>query len=211
MLDFLIGGKSINKQRRLADRFADEYYDSGKLNPKRDFYNDLAEEGIADDPIRSQLVKQIFASTQIPMSQQTGQGSSLAALQFMDANKASALADAEGKLGIQEEQAKLQGRQGLAEVESEMRTMEQTRLAAKQQNRLQAESEANSRKMKLLGSAIGLGTTILGAPAGEVGNSLLGGILGFGGGKEKGFVTGDKLDKSLKNELINTGYSTGWY
>lgn len=163
-LDFVIGKRSLNKQRKLADEFVDRFYNPDKLDPMLDEYNRVAAEGINDDEIRSGAVKDIFASAQIPKSV-AGSGVDLASLQQSDFNKASAITDMNTQLGLADENAKDEGRKGVAQVLTQMREMDAQRDAGKIQNRLDIEAEASSRKQKFLGGFLKLGVAAVATAA----------------------------------------------
>lgn len=152
ILDFLTGRKQLERQQSLADDFVNRYYDSSVYEPQLDEAQRQATEGIADEEIRAQGVQSIFASTQTPMTVSQGRG--LSALQQFNEARSSALAELEGNIGIQETQAKQEGRSQTANIMSQMRQTETQRRAALAQNRLDIEAESQRRK-GALGAGLG--------------------------------------------------------
>lgn len=156
ILDFLTGREGLERQRRLADRFVEEAYNTDAFSPVLEEARVRATEGIQEEPIRTEGLKRIFASTQTPMIN-AGQGGSLAALQQFDQARMSALADLEGQVGIMDEQAMQEGRSSVANILSQIRQTRTQRNAALAQNRLDIEAESQRRKMGLIGGIAKLG------------------------------------------------------
>lgn len=201
ILDFIMGG-DIKEQKRTADRFVNKAYDSDQFLPSYEESRRLAGEGIDDASIRTQGVKQVYSSTNTPIAP-VGQGSGLASLQRSDEARASAVADMETQIGIQEEQAKKQGRMSAAQIRTQMKQMDAKRIAGLEQNRLDMLAE-QSRRKKALGSILGKAAgTIAGVAIPGIGTAAAAGIGALAGGVTggaEGAVTGALSGATTKME-----------
>jgi hypothetical protein len=144
-------------------------------------------QGIDEAPIRESIVQNVFATNATPITA-AGQGSALAALQQNDRAANMALSNAELGVAAQDEQIKFDARNRVAQIMSQKNQMEATRQAKLKENRLLIEQEAQSRKMKLIGTALGFGIAAAGgAPA-------IGGAIGKGFGNLFGKEQEENVD-----------------
>lgn len=214
-LDFLVDEDSVREQQRLADKAAKERFDPSDLMPQLTQSMEVAQEGIADEEIRKQLISRIFSQGMEDNITELSGGSQARALAFaqrMQQERQSNLAEAETQLSLKEEQAKRAGEQAVAETRSKQEQIRSQREARIEENRLQAEAEIERRK-KQLGATVGkLFGTVAGSflgPAGAAAGGALGGALAGGSGAVAGGVSGatTSLGRQMSSDEISENFS----
>jgi hypothetical protein len=197
LLDFLIGQDEIDRQREASDRAAREQFDPSQLDPVLEQATRTAQEGIDDEPVRRNLLEQIFTDTgnqQVSGLVGGSQSRGLAFLDKMNQQTLETLGQAESRLAQAESQAKQEGQEKVAQTMAKRNELAARRDAQIAQNRAMAEAEASRRK-KQLGATVGkLAGTVAGSALGPLGaagaGAAVGGILGGGEGAAVGGMTG---------------------
>lgn len=158
-LDGLIGAKSVRKQRRLADEFANKMYDPTVLAGQVSESMRLGTEGLATDAIRENIINQIFQRN-LPNDAAAFGGNSasfISAMGAADQSLADALSQAELNLSIEDEQAKAMGREKYAAYTDQQRQLSATREAKLVENRMLMEMELDNRRRKLISGVLQTG------------------------------------------------------
>lgn len=162
ILDFLIGRGNIDRIEEAGVDFAEAQYDPDQVNPMIMRARELATQGIDDDAIRADLMNAVY--TQTPsFTGNIGQGRELAMAGQTDRARASAVGQAETRIGMAESEAQQKGRDMEASALAKRAQLMAQRDAGIAEARMQAEAEAGARKQKLLGTLIGFGSAAVGS------------------------------------------------
>lgn len=171
MINFLIGDRSLRRQRDSARDFAQNMYDPSIYAPQRETAERQATQGIDQSRIREGALSQIARMRQDTDIYGGNAGRAVGMAGQQNFAQGRALTDMESQLGIADQQARMQGQQALGQVQSRQLQTAGMRDAAINEADMMYEAERSNRQMALAGTAITAGTTLMG------GGSLKGGAL----------------------------------
>jgi uncharacterized protein YjiS (DUF1127 family) len=221
MLNFLIGDRGLRNIRNRGQEFAREMYDPNVFNPQRQAATQQATQGINTNLPRTAALSQLGRIQNDGDIFGGNAGRMVGAMGEQNAAMTRSLAGMETQLGLADQQARMQGRQALANVQSQQLQTAATRDAAVTEADMMYEAEKSSRRFALVGAGIGLGAAAIGSGAFKGGAlSLFNKLTGADGIPEGASmdiptVQGGNLASTLRNrnwsgsamtqEMLNAG------
>jgi hypothetical protein len=158
MLNFLTGDRSLRRVRDRGRQFAQELYDPNVFAPQRQMASRQATMGIDQGGIRSGALAQLSRIDNDADIFGGSAGRMVGMMGQQNLAQGRNITDMETRLGIADQQARLQGQQQLAEVQSRQLQTGAMRDAAMTEADMMYQAERSSRRQALAGTAIGLGT-----------------------------------------------------
>jgi hypothetical protein len=158
MLNFLTGDRSLRRVRDRGRQFAQELYDPNVFAPQREMASRQATMGIDQGGIRSGALAQLSRIDNDADIFGGSAGRMVGMMGQQNLAQGRNITDMETRLGIADQQARLQGQQQLAEVQSRQLQTGAMRDAAMTEADMMYQAERSSRRQALAGTAIGLGT-----------------------------------------------------
>jgi hypothetical protein len=158
MLNFLTGDSSLRRVRDRGRQFAQELYDPNVFAPQREMASRQATMGIDQGGIRSGALAQLSRVDNDADIFGGSAGRMVGMMGQQNLAQGRNITDMETRLGIADQQARLQGQQQLAEVQSRQLQTGAMRDAAMTEADMMYQAERSSRRQALAGTAIGLGT-----------------------------------------------------
>jgi hypothetical protein len=165
MLNFLIGDRGLRNIRNRGQEFAREMYDPNVFNPQRQAATQQATQGINTNLPRTAALSQLGRIQNDGDIFGGNAGRMVGAMGEQNAAMTRSLAGMETQLGLADQQARMQGRQALANVQSQQLQTAATRDAAVTEADMMYEAEKSSRRFALVGAGIGLGAAAIGSGA----------------------------------------------
>jgi hypothetical protein len=178
-INWLIGRNSLRSIRDDSRDFARNAYDPSTLNPMRDYAQSVATQGVDTNRYRRSALESLSQDPNLEMAGGRA-ATAMGIASEMDSNRAGAISQFEANLMDADLSARQQGREQLANIQSQQRSIAGTREAALNQIDANYEAELSARRRTLGVAAVGFGISAAGGtPA--IGRAI-GGL--FGGGDE---------------------------
>jgi len=158
MINFLTGDRSLRRIRDRSKDFATDMYNPAVFNPQRAEASRMATQGIDVGSVRQNMLGQLNRVQPDTDIYGGNAARGMGMTQSMNANRMSAISGMEGQLGLADQQARTQGRQALAGIQSQQLQTGAMRDAAMSEADMMYEAERSSRRQALGGTALTLGT-----------------------------------------------------
>lgn len=205
-INWLVGRNSLRSIRDDSRDFARNAYDPSTLNPMRQHAESMANRGIDTDRYRRSALESLSQDPNLEMAGGRA-ATAMGITSGMDENRAGAISQFESNLMEADLGARERGREQLANVQSQQRSIAGTREAALNQIDANYEAELSARKRTLGVAAVGLGISAAGGmPA--IGKAIGGLFGGTPEAPEKPFINMEGFDSQTKEEGLREWLNT---